>query len=148
MTNPLNSSSLQLLIHTFLHKLSTSPICTRLVCPSCLSNNITALDLFLPVFSYHPISYTVLPCHVTSLTNLNNCPFIGFTDWTSNDWTWNDRTSYDWTANDPTSNDWTSNDTTSKNVERRNFERLNFEKDRTFHDRTSNRTELRKLHSL
>jgi uncharacterized protein YjbI with pentapeptide repeats len=30
------------------------------------------------------------------------------------------------------------------NFERPNFERLNFEKDRTFHDRTSNRTELRK----
>ncbi len=31
------------------------------------------------------------------------------------------------------------------NFERLNFERLNFEKDRTFHDRTSNRTELRKI---
>ncbi len=30
------------------------------------------------------------------------------------------------------------------NFERPNFERLNFEKDRTFHDRTSTRTELRK----
>jgi hypothetical protein len=33
------------------------------------------------------------------------------------------------------------------NFERPNFEWLNFEMDRTFHDRTSNRTELRKIFS-